>query len=156
MSDSLSVGIASDHRGVGLKAKLKKFLEVCGYKIVDMGTHTEESCDYPDLAFPLCEAVAQGELDRGILICMSGNGMMICANKVKGVRGGLCVNLEHARLSRAHNDANVLVVGSLLVNDEEACQIAKEWLQTAFEGGRHQLRIDKINSYDAHGGVISQ
>ena len=142
------VAIAADHRGVQLKKKLTDFLTYLGYEVKDLGVHTEEPSDYPDVAFPLSSKVARGEFDRGILVCMSGTGMAICANKVKGVRAAICDNLEHAKLSREHNDANVLIMGSKFVSDEAACEIIKAWLETPFEGGRHEQRVKKIIDFE--------
>ena len=142
------VAIAADHRGVQLKKKLADYLTFLGYQVTDLGVHTEEPSDYPDVAFPLSEKVADGEFDRGILVCMSGTGMAICANKVKGVRAAICDNMEHAKLSREHNDANVLILGSKFVNDEAACKISKAWLETPFEGGRHEQRVKKIIDFE--------
>jgi len=144
----MKVAIAADHRGVQLKKKLKDFLTQNGHQVTDLGVHTEEPSDYPDVAFPLSQQVASGKFDRGILVCMSGTGMGICANKVKGVRAAICDNMEHAKLSREHNDANVLILGSKFVSDDQACEISKEWLATPFEGGRHAARVKKITDFE--------
>lgn len=144
----MKVAIAADHRGVQLKKKLSDFLTKHGHQVADLGVHTEEPSDYPDVAFPLSQQVASGKFDRGILVCMSGTGMGICANKVKGVRAAICDNMEHAKLSREHNDANVLILGSKFVTDEAACEISKEWLATPFEGGRHAARVKKITDFE--------
>ncbi len=145
---AIKVAIAADHRGVALKKKLAEFLQKNGYAVKDLGVHSEEPSDYPDVAFPLSKKVASGEFDRGILVCMSGTGMAICANKVKGVRAAICDNLEHAKLSREHNDANVLILGSKFVSDEAACEISKAWIETPFEGGRHEQRVKKIIDFE--------
>ncbi len=145
---SLKVAVAADHRGVELKKKLKEFLSRLGHEVTDLGVSSEEPMDYPDVAFPLSKRVASKEFDRGILVCMSGTGMAICANKVKGVRAAICDNMEHAKLSREHNDANVLILGSKFVSDEAACEIARGWLSTPFEGGRHEKRVQKIIDFE--------
>jgi len=111
---------------------------------VDFGTDSTASCDYPDFIRPAAEAVAKGDCQRGIVLGGSGNGEAIVANKVRGVRCSLCWDLRSARLSREHNDANVLSLGERMMSESEALEIVELWLKTGFEGGRHQLRIDKI------------
>ena len=145
---TMKVAIGADHRGVGLKKQLKDFLSKEGFSVSDLGTHSTEPFDYPDIAFPLSEKVSKGEFDRGILVCMSGTGMAICANKVRGVRAAICDSIEHAKLSREHNNANVLILGSQFVSDAMACQIALEWLKMPFEGGRHEQRVRKISDFE--------
>lgn len=142
------VALAADHRGVHLKKKLLEALSALGYELQDLGVHSEEPSDYPDVAFPLAEKVARGEFDRGILICMSGTGMAICANKVRGIRAAICDSVEQARFSREHNDANVLILGSKYVAEENALEIAHLWLKTPFEGGRHTGRVQKILDFE--------
>jgi len=142
------IGIAADHRGIEMKTTLTGFLRDQGYEVIDFGAHSAEPSDYPDVAFPLAEKVSSGELDRGILVCMSGTGMSICANKVSRVRAAICDNAEHARLSREHNDANVLIMGSAFVGLDQACEMTELWLNTAFEGGRHSKRVQKILDYE--------
>lgn len=144
----MKIAVGADHRGIALKAKLIQYLRAQGFEASDLGTDSPEAFDYPDIAFPLSERVAQGEFDRGILVCMSGTGMAICANKVRGVRAAICDSVEHAKLSREHNDANVLILGSQFVSDEMACKIALEWLKMPFEGGRHEKRVRKIADYE--------
>lgn len=146
---TLHVAVSADHRGVELKKKLVDFLARGGIKVADLGVSSEEPADYPDVAFPLAERVAAKEFDYGILVCMSGTGMAICANKVRGVRAAICDNLEQAKLSREHNDANVLILGAKFVAPELACQMAKEWLATPFEGGRHEQRVRKIMDFES-------
>lgn len=147
----MKVAVAADHRGVELKEELKEFLTRMGYEVTDLGVSSEEPVDYPDVAFPLSERVATKQFDRGILVCMSGTGMAICANKVKGIRAAICDNLEQAKLSREHNDANVLILGSKFVTSEVACEIAREWLVTPFGGGRHEKRVLKIVDFENKG-----
>jgi glycine hydroxymethyltransferase len=142
------IAVASDHRGWELKEKLMEFLAQKGYEVNDLGISSSEPSDYPDVAFPLAERVGRGEFDRGILVCLSGTGMAICANKVKGIRAAICESEEQARLSREHNDANVLIMGSQFVARDQAEKIAALWLATPFEGGRHARRVQKISDRD--------
>jgi RpiB/LacA/LacB family sugar-phosphate isomerase len=136
--------IASDHAGFGLKEKLKPYLEKKGFKIKDLGTGSKDSCDYPEFAYSLARAISQGKYKRGILICKSGIGNSIVANRLPAVRAALCYNVKAARLSREHNDSNVLVLGSLFVNLNLAKKITGVWLNTEFKGGRHQRRLNQI------------
>lgn len=137
------IAIASDHAGFGLKKILKKELVALGYRVEDLGTHSAESVDYPDYALQLATWVV-AEKGRGVLICGSGIGMSIAANRVKGVRAALCVTTEMADLARKHNDANVLCLGARLTSSEAAKEILKIFLNTPFEGGRHQTRVEKL------------
>ena len=143
-----TVAIASDHRGSPLKKELILHLKTKGFQIKDFGTSSEESCDYPDFGFLAAEAVGKGECDRAIVICHSGIGMSIVANKVKGVRASLCRSVEEAELARQHNNANVLSLGSGFTSQDLAKSIALKWLSTEFEGGRHERRLQKISSYE--------
>ena len=127
----------------GIKAIQRQNIE-----FTDAGTKSAESCDYPDYAIPVAEAVAQGRAERGILICSSGNGMLIAANKVKGVRAAMAFTPEMARLSRLHNDANVLAIPADYLDPQLVPKIVKVWLETGFEGGRHERRINKIKEYE--------
>ena len=136
--------IASDHAGLDGKEAIKKTLEQMGVVYEDLGTHTEDSVDYPDYAVRVANAVARGDADQGILVCGSGIGMEIAANKVPGIRAALVWNEETARLSRSHNDANILAVGSRTSTPETIQQIVRTFLTTDFEGGRHQQRVEKI------------
>ena len=145
----MKIALASDHAGFFLKEELKKLLSEMGHRYTDFGTDSQESCDYPDFAFPAAEAVASGECDAGILVCGSGIGMSMCANKVKGIRAALCYTPEAARLSRLHNNANVLCLAARLTQKETALEIVRVWLQTEFEGGRHLRRVNKIASYES-------
>jgi len=147
----MKIAIGADHRGFDTKETLKKKLESHKHMIVDCGTHSTESCDYPDIAYDVARHVSEGKVERGILVCMSGIGMAITANKVSGVRAALCHNLKSAMLSREHNDANVLVLASQEASDELG-EIVNVWLTTPFEGGRHQRRVDKIKDIDNRRG----
>ncbi|OQB23638.1 MAG: putative sugar phosphate isomerase YwlF [Firmicutes bacterium ADurb.Bin182] len=144
----MKVAIASDHGGYEYKQKLIPFIRDLGHDVFDLGTADETSVDYPDYAFSLGERVASGEFERGILICGTGIGMSISANKVKGIRCALCQETYSAVMSRGHNDANVLAVGGRTIGIEVAKEIVSVWLSTSFLGGRHQKRVDKINAYD--------
>lgn len=138
------LAIASDHAGFVLKEKLKSYLQEKGYEIEDFGTHSEESCDYPDFAHPAAEAVESGKCDLGIGMCGSGNGFQIALNKHQGIRAALCWLPELASLARQHNDANFLVLPARFVSFEEAKKITDAYLSASFEGGRHERRVKKI------------
>ena len=140
----MKISIACDHGGLDLKESLKKWLIENNYDVIDYGTNSKDSCDYPDFGRPACEAVRDKKVDRGIVICTTGIGMSIVANKVNGVRCALVSNTEGASLTRRHNDSNVLALGAKFTSDELAKEITKIWLETEFEGGRHQRRVDKI------------
>ena len=140
--------VGADHGGFALKEILKKFLENKGYPVLDVGTYSEERCDYPVTAFAAAEAVARRKAQRGIIICKSGIGDSIVANKVPGVRAALAYNLKAAQLSRQHNDSNVLVLGSLFVSERLAKRMVMAWLTTEFEGGRHTKRIKQISAIE--------
>lgn len=144
----MKISIGSDHAGFEYKERLIPFLKSLGHEVIDKGTHSAESTDYPLFIIPAAEAVAKGEADRGIVLGGSGNGEAISANKVKGVRCALCWNDETAELSRRHNDANVLSLGQRMVSYEIAERIVGIWLATGFDGGRHQRRIDEITRYE--------
>jgi len=144
----LRIALGSDHAGYRLKEYIESLLREAGHEVVDMGTHSEESVDYPLYAFRVAEAVARGEADRGILVCGTGIGMSIAANKVPGVRAALCWDTRTAELSRRHNDANVLCLGGRLLGEEEAARIVEVWLSTPFDGGRHARRIGLISRYE--------
>lgn len=144
----MRIAIGSDHGGYELKEEMKKYLENNGYTYKDFGCNSSENCDYPDFGFPVAKAVSRGKFDRGILICKSGLGMSIVANKVKGIRAALCHTPELAEKSRSHNDANILILGAEFTDPLTARLIVNTWLNTKFEGGRHQNRIDKINKYE--------
>jgi ribose 5-phosphate isomerase B len=140
----MKISLGSDHAGFRLKEKVKELLGTLGHEVKDFGTFNEEPVDYPRFIRPAAEAVARGECDRGIVFGGSGNGEAMAANKVRGVRCALCWNEESARLSRQHNDANVLSLGERLIPEDLALQIVRIWLTTPFEGGRHAARIAQL------------
>jgi len=142
------IALGSDHNGVKFKEALKKHLESLGHECVDVGSHGEERVDYPDFAFKAAEMVSRGEADRGILVCGSGIGMCMAANKVEGIRAALCLNPDASRLSRAHNDANVLTLAGWQTERDDIFEIVDNFLTTGFEGGRHARRVDKIMAYE--------
>jgi ribose 5-phosphate isomerase B len=140
----MKIALGSDHAGFLYKEKIKELLPSLGHEAVDFGTHSTEPVDYPKFIRPAAEAVGRGECDRGIVLGGSGNGEAMAANKVRGVRCALCWNEETARLSRQHNDANVLSLGERMISEEMALLIVRVWLSTEFEGGRHIARIAEI------------
>lgn len=138
------VVIGSDHGGFEYKEEIKKFLLEKGYKIIDVGTNSKDSCDYPVFAKEAVQKIINGEADRGILICGTGIGMSITANKFKGIRAALCGDTFSARATRAHNNSNILCLGERVIGLGLALDIVNIWLNTEYEGGRHQKRIDMI------------
>ena len=136
--------IGSDHAGFPLKETVKRYVAELGYAVTDAGTDGTANVDYPDFGAAVARKVSAGEFDRGILVCGSGVGMSIVANKFPGVRAALCLDEETARMSRLHNDANILVLAGRRTEEDAAKSIARMWLNTEFEGGRHQKRLDKI------------
>lgn len=142
------ISIACDHGAYELKEAVKQHLLDAGYEVKDFGTNSLESCDYPDYAAPAAQAVASGECEKGIVLCTTGIGVSIVANKVKGVRCSLCSDLLSAEMTRRHNDANVLAMGAGIVGKNLALAIVDKWLATEFEGGRHQRRVDKITALE--------
>ncbi len=144
----MKIYIGSDHGGFELKEKLKKFLIDNNYIVEDLGCHSLESVDYPDFGFAVAEKVRDDQESRGIVVCSTGIGISIAANKVKNIRCSLVSDLESARLTRQHNDSNVLALGAKIIDHNLALEITNVWLNTAFEGGRHQRRIDKITHYE--------
>ena len=140
----MKIGLASDHAGYPLKEFVKRYLAQNNMEFVDYGTHSEESCDYPDFAHPTAQAVEDGKADFGILICGSAQGVTITANKHQGIRAALCWMTDIARLARQHNNANVLTLPARFIAYEYAEEIVNTFLATEFEGGRHQGRVDKI------------
>lgn len=148
MEHNSLLAIAADHRGLRLKEKIIQFLKARKIRVCDFGTYSEESCDYPDFILKAAEAIKKKKALRAIAICHSGIGSAIAANKVKGVRAALVQNVKQAKLSRAHNDSNMLVLGSGFVKPALAKKIVDAWLKTPFEGGRHLRRIRKISSYE--------
>ena len=142
------LAIASDHGGLELKRRLVDYLEALDYEVLDLGTDSPESVDYPDFAAKLCQAILDGKADRGILLCGTGIGMSITANKCKGIYAALCTNEFMARMSREHNDSNVLCLGGRVLGDEAAKGIVEVWLNTPFSGGRHTHRVGKIKAIE--------
>lgn len=143
----MKIAIGSDHGGFTLKSHLSKFLTQQGHSPMDFGTHSTEPCDYPTFAYKVAKAVSGKKADAGILICKSGNGMAIVANKVPNVRAAICFDKDVAMLSRQHNNANILVLGSEHLFDDPEL-IVRSWLSTAFEGGRHLRRVKLIDSVE--------
>jgi len=144
MPEPQPVVVASDHAGYRLKVELVKALEKAGHQVEDLGTHDESSTDYPDFAHQLCEAVTSGRFTRGLLVCGTGLGMSMAANRHPGIRAAVCTDSYAARMTRAHNDANVLCLGSRIVGPGVAEDILEAFLESEFEGGRHARRVDKI------------
>jgi len=138
------IPIASDHAGYKAKEKVKKMLEELGHMPVDFGTHSEESVDYPDYAIQVTEKVDKGEHDKGILVCGSGQGMCMTANKYGNVRAALAYDQDSARLTRQHNNSNILCLPGRQLTDDQLRQIVATWLETEFDGGRHERRVNKI------------
>ena len=141
----MKIGVAGDHAGYEYKNRLAELLTTKGYDVADYGTYSEVSCDFPDYAHALAEAVQKKEVDLGIALCGTGNGMAITLNKHKGVRAGLAWNSEIGRLVKAHNDANVLVMPARFISYQMATRIVNTWLSTPVEGGRHERRREKID-----------
>lgn len=148
----LKIVIGADHAGYSLKEELKAVLQQEGIEFLDVGTMNEESVDYPDFAEDVARKVASKNFDRGVLICGTGIGVAIAANKVKGIRAANCSEPVSARLSREHNNANVLTIGSRIVGSEMAKEILRAWLKAEFEGGRHARRVDKISKIEERSG----
>jgi ribose 5-phosphate isomerase B len=144
----MKIALAGDHRGFKLKNTIAEFLKEKGYEIVDFGTHSLESCDYPDYIYPASLAVRDKKAQRAIFICYTGIGSCIVANKVKGIRAALVCNSKSASLSRKHNDSNVLILPAYLLKVEQAKKIVSVWLKTEFESGRHLRRINKIREIE--------
>lgn len=142
------LAIGSDHGGFELKKHMIAHLESKGIAVKDYGTYTEESCDYPDIAKTVTDAVISGECERGILICGTGIGISIAANKVDGIRAALCSDVFSAKMARQHNNANIVCLGGRVTGRELAFMIVDTFLETEFEGGRHQNRIDKIHALE--------
>ena len=140
----MKIAIACDHGGLSLKNAVKNYLKEHGYEVEDFGTDTPDSCDYPDYALPAAEAVASGECDRGIVVCSTGIGVSIVANKVPGIRCAHCHDAYCATFTRLHNNANMLAMGEKVVGVGYALQIVEAFLTTEFEGGRHERRVAKI------------
>jgi ribose 5-phosphate isomerase B len=141
----MKIAIGSDHAGFRYKERIRAFLEELGHTVKDFGTHSEEPVDYPLFIAPVAEAVAREEFERGVVLGGSGNGEAMTANRIKGIRCALCWNAESTRLGRQHNNANVLSLGQRMMTLETALDIVRIWLETPFEGGRHQTRIELID-----------
>lgn len=141
----MKIGIGSDHAGYRYKEEIKKYLSKLGHEVKDFGTNSEMTVDYPAFIRPVAEAVARGDVERGIVLGGSGNGEAMVANRVRGIRCALCWNEESARLGRQHNDANMISLGQRMMTLETALAIVKIWLDTPFEGGRHVRRIQMID-----------
>ena len=148
----MKISIGSDHRGIEERQSLIERLKELGVDVLDCGTHSSESCDYPDIAEKVAINVASGLFDRGILICGTGIGMSIAANKIDGIRAAVCRNVDDAELSRRHNNANVLCLSTSQAKSDFV--LVKSWLDTGFDGGRHQRRIDKITGLETRRTVI--
>ena len=143
--------IGSDHAAFDLKEKIKAFLVDRGIDVEDAGSHSEDSVDYPDFGIKVASMVSTGKFERGILLCGTGIGMSMVANKFPHVRAALCSDLFSAIMSRRHNNSNILVLGGRVVGDALAMEMVRAWLETPFDGGRHQLRIDKFDQIDVAG-----
>lgn len=148
------IAIASDHAGYELKEKIKSYLGEKGFEIVDFGTDSEASCDYPDFAHPAAEAVESGKCDLGVAMCGSGNGIQMTLNKHQGIRAALCWLPELAKLAREHNDANFLVLPARFISFEEAKAITDAFFRSSFEGGRHTRRVNKIPVIPVEGEIM--
>ncbi|WP_376791390.1 ribose 5-phosphate isomerase B [Thermoflexus sp.] len=151
----MRIAIGADHAGYALKETLAAYLRERGIEVIDFGTHGPDSVDYPDYARPVAEVVARGEADFGVLICGTGIGMSITANKVPGIRAAAVSDVYSARMSRAHNNANILCLGGRVVGPGLAIEILETWLRTPFEGGRHQRRLEKIHQIEIACGTSS-
>jgi ribose 5-phosphate isomerase B len=147
----MKVAIGSDHRGYHAKEQIKNYLTAAGHQVQDFGCEGTQSCDYPDFSLPGARAVAEGKADRGIFFCGTGIGMSMTANKVKGVRAALCHDELTAEMSRRHNNANVLCLPADLIGEALMRRVVDVWLQTDYEGGRHDRRIQKITDYEHDG-----
>jgi ribose 5-phosphate isomerase B len=141
----MKIGIGSDHAGFRYKEQIRDYLVSLGHQVKDLGTDSDAAVDYPLFIRPVAERVARGEFERGVVLGGSGNGEAIVANRVKGIRCALCWNIESASLARRHNDANMISLGQRMISIESALEIVKTWLDTPFEGGRHQHRIELID-----------
>lgn len=144
----MKISIGADHAGFEMKERVKKHLASLGHDVSDVGTHSTESTDYPPYAFRVAEAVRDGTSERGILLCDSGNGIAIAANKVGSIRATICINAKMADLARRHNDSNILVLASGFTASEDLVPILDTWLTTGFDGGRHARRVAEIAEYE--------
>lgn len=148
-NNKIKIAIGSDHGGFELKAQLVEFLKAEGYDIQDMGTHSKESCDYPMIGFEVAKAVSRGSVDRGILICKTGVGMVIIANKLHGVRAAACYDVDIAKSSREHNDCNIAVLAANYTDFKKSKAILKVWLETEHAGDRHARRVKQIKEIES-------
>jgi len=146
----MKIAVGNDHRGIAVKERVASQLRDLGNEVQDVGTNTAGSADYPDFALQVADAVSNQSMDRGILICATGHGMCIAANKVHGVRAVNCRDVVDAEMSRAHNDANVLCLSADLLSEDTIDRIVRAWIETKFEGGRHDRRLEKIRNYELH------
>lgn len=144
----MKVALACDHGGLELKEAVKKLVSAKGYEVIDFGTNNHDSCDYPDYAGKAALAVSEGDCDKGILICGTGIGVSIVANKVKGVRCALVHDTFSAKATREHNDTNMMAMGQRVIGEGLALEVVSIWLETEYEGGRHDLRVEKMMSYE--------
>jgi ribose 5-phosphate isomerase B len=144
----MKIAVGNDHRGVTVKQRLVGLLKELGHEVVDLGANSAASVDYPDYAIPVAEDVRSGKVDRGILVCGTGHGMCIAANKVAGIRAANCRDVIDAELSRRHNDANIMCLSADLIGEEQIEKMVKTWLTTDFEEGRHARRTEKIAVYE--------
>ncbi|MBX7104383.1 MAG: ribose 5-phosphate isomerase B [Gemmataceae bacterium] len=144
----MKIAVGSDHRGLSAKERVVSTLTRLGHEVIDFGTRATDPVDYPDVAFPVATAVGNGDAERGILICGTGLGMSIAANKVRGVRAAPCHDSVTAELSRSHNDSNVMCLSGDLLGGELIDRMVRIWLQTPFDGGRHARRVDKIRDFE--------
>ena len=140
----MKISIGADHAGFSVKEKIREYLESKGYRILDKGAYSEESVDYPEFGHAVGNSVKDGESAKGIVVCGSGIGISMAANKVEGIRAALCTTPEHALVSRLHNDANVLAIGARMTDFDIILEIIDTWLRSEFEGGRHSRRVNKI------------
>ncbi|HSW45865.1 MAG TPA: ribose 5-phosphate isomerase B [Phycisphaerae bacterium] len=144
----MKIALGADHRGFQAKEKVKTFLISLGYEVQDFGTDSPSSCDYPDMAYPACQSVTSGEAESAILLCGTGIGMSISANKVHGIRAALCHDEFSAEMARRHNNANILCLPADLIGEEITRRIVEVWLKGRFEGGRHERRVRKIIDFE--------
>ncbi|MCE9568202.1 MAG: ribose 5-phosphate isomerase B [Planctomycetes bacterium] len=151
----MKIAVGNDHRGVAIKHRLLGLLRDLGHEVSDLGANAQASVDYPDFAITVAEAVSKGNVDRGILICGTGHGMCIAANKVVGIRAANCRDMVDAELSRRHNDSNVMCLSADLIGEEQIEKMVQAWVATEFEGGRHARRIEKVATYEKNHGTTS-
>ena len=144
----MKIALAADHAGYEEKEKIKRTLDELGVEYVDMGTTSTDSVDYPDYAGKVANAVSKGDVEQGLLVCGSGTGMAIAANKIKGARAAVAWNEDIARLARQHNDANILSLPARFMSDDETSKVIKAWFDASFEGGRHAKRVEKIGELE--------